>query len=90
MDHENIIYTKERDTGIATIIMNRPAPLNAYTQEMVEEMLTAIDDLEIDWVVADAFTIEAWGDPQDSACVVTQDICGSWMYDDLENDLVLD
>ncbi len=48
MDYENITYTKERDTGIATITMERPAPLNAYTQEMVEEMMAAIDDVRRD------------------------------------------
>jgi len=48
MAYENIIYTKELDTGIATITMNRPGPLNAYTQEMVEEMFAAIDDVRKD------------------------------------------
>lgn len=48
MAYENIIYTKERDIGLATITMNRPGPLNAYTQEMVEEMLAAIDDVRKD------------------------------------------
>lgn len=48
MDYESIIYTKERETGLATITMNRPDPLNAYTQEMVEEMLAAIDDVRKD------------------------------------------
>ncbi len=48
MDYETIIYIKERDTGIATITMNRPAPLNAYTQVTVEEMLAAIDDVRKD------------------------------------------
>lgn len=46
MDYHNIIYKKEKT--IATITLNRPEKGNAYTQDMIDEIVTAIKDAEKD------------------------------------------
>jgi 2-(1,2-epoxy-1,2-dihydrophenyl)acetyl-CoA isomerase len=43
---EQILYAKEG--GVATITMNRPAKLNAYSEKMVHEMLAAFADARDD------------------------------------------
>jgi 2-(1,2-epoxy-1,2-dihydrophenyl)acetyl-CoA isomerase len=46
MEYRDILYTKEE--GIATITMNRPQRMNAYTDRMIQEMVNAIDDARED------------------------------------------
>lgn len=46
MEYETILYTKEGP--VATITLNRPDNLNAYTNLLLEEMLRAIDDVRQD------------------------------------------
>lgn len=46
MKYETILYTKEGP--VATITLNRPDNLNAYTNLLLEEMLGAIDDVRQD------------------------------------------
>lgn len=46
MDSEHLIYTK--DEGIATITLNRPQKLNAFTSEMYRGMLEMITDAASD------------------------------------------
>lgn len=46
MDYEEIIYAKE--AGLATITLNRPQRLNAYTRRMVDELLSAIEEVRRD------------------------------------------
>ncbi len=42
MDHEHLIYTKEE--GIATITLNRPQKLNAFTTAMYRGLLEALEE----------------------------------------------
>lgn len=42
MDFKLIIY--EKNEGIATITLNRPEALNAFSKEVIEEVLRALDD----------------------------------------------
>ncbi|MDH7563880.1 MAG: enoyl-CoA hydratase-related protein [Candidatus Bathyarchaeota archaeon] len=46
MNFEVIIY--EKSDQIATITLNRPEALNAFSKEVIEEVLQAIDDLKQD------------------------------------------
>ncbi len=46
MSYQDIIYTREG--GIATITLNRPQKLNAYTRQMVDELLSAIEEVRRD------------------------------------------
>ncbi len=46
MDFKFIIY--EKDEGIATITLNRPEALNAFSQEVVAEVLQAVEDIRND------------------------------------------
>ena len=46
MDFKYIIY--EKSEGIATIMLNRPEALNAFSKDVVSEILTAIEDLRND------------------------------------------
>lgn len=46
MEYTDILYHKEG--GIATITMNRPQRLNAYVDNMIQEMVSAIDDARED------------------------------------------
>lgn len=46
MDFEHLIYTK--DEGVATITLNRPQKLNAFTTEMYQGMLQMINDAASD------------------------------------------
>jgi len=46
MSYEEIIYTKEDHK--ATMVLNRPAKLNAYTDKMEQELKLAISDIESD------------------------------------------
>lgn len=46
MKYKDIIYAKRE--GIATITLNRPQKLNAYTGHMVDELLSAIEDVRRD------------------------------------------
>jgi len=46
MSYEEIIYTKEDHK--VTIVLNRPAKLNAYTEKMEQELRLAISDIESD------------------------------------------
>ena len=46
MTFEQILYAK--DGHVATITMNRPAKLNAYSEEMVHEILAALTDARDD------------------------------------------
>lgn len=46
MEFQQIIYAKENQT--ATITLNRPAKLNAYSEVMVHEIVTAIEDARDD------------------------------------------
>jgi enoyl-CoA hydratase len=46
MEFRNIIYEKKE--GIATIILNRPKALNAFSKEVIEEILRAFEDVRTD------------------------------------------
>src|SRR5262245_22184675 len=46
MDFKEIIYSKE--ARVATIILNRPAKLNAYSEVMVHEVIAALRDASDD------------------------------------------
>jgi enoyl-CoA hydratase len=46
MEFKYIIYGKTE--GVATITLNRPDVLNAFSKEVVEEILVALDDVEAD------------------------------------------
>ena len=46
MSYEQIIYTK--DEGVATITLNRPQVLNAFTPVMIDEWTRAIDVAKLD------------------------------------------
>jgi len=46
MEFKYIIY--EKSEGIATITLNRPEALNAFSKEVVEEILRALEDVESD------------------------------------------
>ncbi|MGA2308865.1 MAG: enoyl-CoA hydratase-related protein [Candidatus Bathyarchaeia archaeon] len=46
MDFKYIIY--EKSEGIATITLNRPEALNAFSKEVVEEILQALEDVKND------------------------------------------
>jgi 1,4-dihydroxy-2-naphthoyl-CoA synthase len=46
MDFQQIIYAKENQT--ATITLNRPEKLNAYSETMVHEILAALADARDD------------------------------------------
>ena len=46
MDFKLIIY--EKSEGIATITLNRPEALNAFSKEVVEEILQALEDIRRD------------------------------------------
>lgn len=46
MDFKYIIY--EKSEGIATITLNRPEALNAFSKEVVEEIMQAVEDLRSD------------------------------------------
>jgi enoyl-CoA hydratase/carnithine racemase len=46
MEFRHIIYEKKE--GIATIILNRPEALNAFSKEVIEEILQAIEDVRTD------------------------------------------
>ncbi|GIX19002.1 MAG: hypothetical protein KatS3mg120_0678 [Erythrobacter sp.] len=45
-DYTQIILTKA--DGIATITLNRPDKMNAYTRTMGEEIIAAMDDIDAD------------------------------------------
>lgn len=46
MEFKYTIY--EKSEGIATITLNRPEALNAFSKEVIEEVLTAIEDIKAD------------------------------------------
>ena len=46
MSYEQIIYTKEE--GVATITLNRPQILNAFTPIMIDEWVRAIEEAKLD------------------------------------------
>jgi len=46
MDFKYIIY--EKSEGIATITLNRPEALNAFSKDVVEEVMQALEDLRSD------------------------------------------
>jgi enoyl-CoA hydratase len=46
MAYQYIIY--EKSEGIATITLNRPEALNAFSKEVIEEVLNAIEDIKAD------------------------------------------
>ncbi|MEM3597065.1 MAG: enoyl-CoA hydratase-related protein [Candidatus Bathyarchaeia archaeon] len=46
MEYKYIIY--EKSEGIATITLNRPEALNAFSKEVVEEVLNALEDVKAD------------------------------------------
>jgi enoyl-CoA hydratase len=46
MEFKYIIY--EKNEGVATITLNRPEALNAFSKEVVEEILSALDDTKKD------------------------------------------
>jgi enoyl-CoA hydratase/carnithine racemase len=46
MQDKEVIYTKEH--GIATIRLNRPRAMNAFTPEMMKDILVSIDDVKKD------------------------------------------
>jgi len=46
MDFEQIIY--EKSEGIATITLNRPERMNAFTPKMLDEWLAALQDSHVD------------------------------------------
>lgn len=49
MEFEYIIY--EKNEGVATITLNRPEALNAFSKDVVEEILHALEDIETDEAV---------------------------------------
>jgi len=49
MEFKYIIY--EKNEGVATITLNRPEALNAFSKEVVEEILHALEDIETDEAV---------------------------------------
>ena len=49
MKFKYIIY--EKNEGVATITLNRPEALNAFTKDVVEEILHALEDIETDEAV---------------------------------------
>lgn len=49
LNFEHILYDK--DKGVATITINRPEALNAFSKEVVEEILNALDDIRTDETV---------------------------------------
>ncbi|UCE57884.1 MAG: enoyl-CoA hydratase/isomerase family protein, partial [Candidatus Bathyarchaeota archaeon] len=46
MKWENILY--EKKNGVATITINRPKKRNAISRETIQEILSALDDVEKD------------------------------------------
>jgi enoyl-CoA hydratase len=46
MEFKNIIY--EKSEGIATITLNRPEALNAFSKDVVEEIMHALEDVKSD------------------------------------------
>jgi len=46
MEFKYIIY--EKSEGIATITLNRPEALNAFSKEVVDEVLQALEDVKAD------------------------------------------
>ena len=46
MSYEQIIYTK--DDGVATITLNRPQVLNAFTPIMIDEWVRGIEAAKLD------------------------------------------
>ena len=46
MDFKFIVY--EKSEGIATITLNRPEALNAFSKEVVSELLQALEDIRSD------------------------------------------
>ena len=46
MAYEQIIY--EKDAGVATITLNRPERMNAFTEIMIREWAQALDDARLD------------------------------------------
>lgn len=46
MEFKNIVY--EKTEGVATITLNRPEALNAFSKEVVEEVLHALEDAKTD------------------------------------------
>lgn len=48
MEFENIIYTKEKEKGIARVIINRPAVRNAFNRTTRIELKQAVEDIERD------------------------------------------
>ena len=46
MEFKYIIY--EKSEGIATITLNRPEALNAFSKEVVDEVLQALEDIRND------------------------------------------
>lgn len=46
MEFKNIIF--EKNQGVATITLNRPEALNAFSSEVIEEVLGAIEDVKED------------------------------------------
>ena len=46
MSYETILY--EKDSGLATITLNRPQSLNAFVPQMNQEVLAALKDGERD------------------------------------------
>ncbi|MEE9144198.1 MAG: enoyl-CoA hydratase-related protein, partial [Candidatus Binatia bacterium] len=46
MSYENIIYEKQE--GVATITLNRPKTLNAFTPKMNDEFQAALKDADQD------------------------------------------
>jgi len=49
MEFKYIIY--EKNEGVATITLNRPEALNAFSKEVVEEILRALEDVKTDEAV---------------------------------------
>lgn len=49
MEFKYIIY--EKNEGVATITLNRPEALNAFSKEVVEEILHALEDVKTDEAV---------------------------------------